>query len=169
MDLWDTCREQLPDLNLERESFEWLISHQDEFIYSFAKMSAVVTSSTELNTVTAEWRDQSKTVNFVTREIIVHLWENRKPIKVSHVVDSIGFLVSESVIKKCFREGVKLKLLSRSRSGYSATELFKLECLLRMLEKSSRKEVEMWYELMHTYRSLRSWSDKLDRKAAMPR
>lgn len=169
MSLWDTCREQLPNLNLEQESFEWLISHKDEFIYSFAKMSAVVTSSTELNTVTAEWRDQSKTMQLVTREIIILLWESKKPIKVSHVVDSIGFLVSESVIKKCFREGVKLKLLSRCPSGYSATELFKLECLLRMLEKSSRKEVELWYELMHTYRSLRSWSDKLDRKADMPR
>jgi len=164
VELWEKCLELLPDLDLERESLDWLLSHQGEFIYSFAKMSAVITAPTELNTVTAQWRDQSKTVNFVTREIIVQLWEHRKPIKVSHVFDSIGFLVSESVIKKCFREGVKLKLLSRSSSGYSATELFKFECLLRMLEKVSRKEVENWYELMHTYSSLRAWSRKIDCK-----
>jgi len=169
MDLWDTCQEQLPDLNLERESFEWMMKHHAIFIHSFAKMCAVITSAPNRKSVTSEWRDKSRTASFITREIIVQYWEHQKPIKVSYIVDSIGFLVSESAIKKCFREGVRLKLLERTSDGYASTKLFEQECIIRMLEKASRKEVENWYELMHTYRSLRNSSKKLNQNTAVPR
>lgn len=168
--LWDICQEQLPDLDLERDSFEWMMKHHAAFIYSFAKMCCVIIETPpHRKSACSEWRDKSRTASFITREIIVHYWEHQKPIKVSQIVDSIGFLVSESAIKTCFREGVRLKLLERTSDGYAATELFEQESIMRMLEKSSKKEVENWGMLMHTYRCLRDKSRELDQIVDRPR
>ena len=88
-----------------------------------------------------QWREKGQTTTDVTHHIIEIAIRTNSPVRLSQVEEACRYLCGRSAVNTILQNGVKLKLLKSTKTGYRLTKLMMDELEVRCLNFNLTEEM----------------------------